>query len=83
MDDHRRRFLAGLAGAGTLTALGNPRTVLAQAPAKPEPAPPGPTVALDVLRAGQQPQPEAQRAVVVGADAGFEVYRKVHCLKPQ
>ena len=50
MDDHRRSFLAGLAGAGTLSALGSPRTVLAQAPAKPEPAPPGPTVALDAVK---------------------------------
>jgi hypothetical protein len=30
-------------------------------------------VAFDELRAGQQPQPQAQRAVVIGAGAGFAI----------
>ena len=48
MDDQRRSFIAGLAGAGTLVAMGESRTVLAQAPAaKPEPPPAGPTLAID------------------------------------
>ena len=56
MDDQRRSFLAGMAGAGTLVAIGEPGRALAQAPAaRPEAAAAGATVALDAVKKEKAP----------------------------